>query len=126
MTEPEETREIKLIEGRESGTYGAGSISLISEAGKTHTISRNDARVFVDGGNFEYVEEIPVVTKESLMKLKKDELVKMAMDAGASLYVERLTKDQLADYISIPAERDAAEMRLISEANQIETTTTGV
>lgn len=114
MSEKEETREIRLMDNLESGTYGVGVVHVTVEAGKTVTVPRDDARALVNGGNFEYVGEASAPTKESLMKLTKDELISLATTEFAKSAGENaemfdfksVTKDKLSDYILTPASRD--------------------
>lgn len=113
----EETRQIILKGEYESGHYGFGTISIEAEAGRAETVSRDEARLAVNGGFFEYAGDSladAAPTKQSLMKLSKDELVKQAIDEFRKTATdesvlpdfENLTKDKLSDYISTPALRD--------------------
>ena len=51
-----ETRKIRLLPERQAGHYGIGTTSLAAEPDEVYTVSRNDARLLVGGGHFEYVE----------------------------------------------------------------------
>lgn len=104
--EDESPREIRLVKDREPGVYGAGLAYLEAEPGKTYKIKRTDARLLVGKGDFEYVGKSAPLTEQALKKLLKPDLVKLAMDEGASTYIERLTVPQLIEYLLTPARRE--------------------
>lgn len=107
--EIEGKREIRLREGLPSGNYGVGTQSIEAEEGKPLTLERWQARLAVNSKNFEYTPkqmETTAPTKEDLLKKSKDDLVKMAMESGASDYISRLKKDELADFILMPLQRE--------------------
>lgn len=54
--EKAETRNIRLLPERPLGSYGIGTTSLEAEPGEVYKVLRDDARLLVAGGHFEYVE----------------------------------------------------------------------
>lgn len=60
MAEKKETRDVRLRDGFESGSYpGGGNRTIEAVKNKTHTIDRDLARFAVGSGYFEYVHLEP-------------------------------------------------------------------
>lgn len=90
--------EIRLIEGSESGTYGAGIVFVTAEAGKTISVPRNDARMLVGRGYFEYVNLPEVPTDGSDLPAdfpQREALVEAGLDSLADL--QTATDEQIMD-----------------------------